>query len=281
MGDSFFRGPCSFIYLRAFRLDFSPLAKCLCLWVAVLEHGVLLFALERLPKFQWSLFCKNKFNGKIIMKEIYQTYIFDCDGVLLDSNPVKGEAFYRAALPYGENVASAIREYHMANGGISRFRKFRYVFEVLLGRTEYEADYDAMVIDFSRFSREGLMACSPVAGVRKYLESLPAKAQKFVISGAEEEELRWCLEHHGLASFFDGIFGSPRSKPEVLQGLKESGALVFPAIYFGDSRYDFLSSTSEGCDFKFVSGYTDFTSWRAFVAENGIESIQDFTDLLV
>ncbi len=215
------------------------------------------------------------------MKTDYQAYIFDCDGVLLDSNPVKAEAFYRAALPYGADVASAIREYHMANGGITRFRKFRYVFEVLLGRTEYEADYEAMVRDFSRYSREGLMACAPVAGVRKYLESLPTDAKKFVISGAEEEELRWCLEHHGLASFFDGIFGSPRSKPEVLQGLKDTGDWASPAVYFGDSRYDFESSTAAGCDFTFVSGYTDFSSWRSFVAENGISAIRDFGDLLV
>ncbi|NLC22432.1 MAG: HAD family hydrolase, partial [Halomonadaceae bacterium] len=30
----------------------------------------------------------------------YLTLVFDCDGVVLDSNRVKTEAFYQATLPY-------------------------------------------------------------------------------------------------------------------------------------------------------------------------------------
>ncbi len=210
----------------------------------------------------------------------YQTWIFDCDGVLLDSNPCKANAFYQAALPYGKEIAAEIATYHKNNGGISRFKKFRYVFENLLGRTHYEPDYERMVQDFSRASREELRNCKPVDGVEAFLQSAPAGTRLFVISGAEEEELRWSLEIHGLAKYFEGIFGSPRSKGEILNTLSESQQLLRPAVYFGDSRYDFLSATEAHCDFLFLNGFTDFAGWQSFVQENNIPTARDFTALL-
>ena len=42
----------------------------------------------------------------------YATLIFDCDGVILDSNKIKTTAFYNTALPYGEDAAEALVNYH-------------------------------------------------------------------------------------------------------------------------------------------------------------------------
>ncbi len=51
----------------------------------------------------------------------YSTLIFDCDGVILDSNRVKTAAFFSAASPYGELVAAKLVEHHVAHGGVSRY----------------------------------------------------------------------------------------------------------------------------------------------------------------
>lgn len=59
----------------------------------------------------------------------YQTLVFDCDGVVLNSNKVKTEAFFKAALPYGEAAAQQLVEYHVARGGISRYKKFAWFVE--------------------------------------------------------------------------------------------------------------------------------------------------------
>ena len=55
----------------------------------------------------------------------YKTLVFDCDGVVLNSNSVKTSAFYKAALAYGEVAATALVEYHVANGGVSRYKSSR------------------------------------------------------------------------------------------------------------------------------------------------------------
>lgn len=209
----------------------------------------------------------------------YSTWVFDCDGVILDSNRAKANAFYTSALRYGEKIAQEIKEYHIQNGGISRFTKFRYVFEKLLGRDNYEDDYNLMVKEFSKCSEEELKRCNPVTGIREFLQSAPKNIRKFVVSGAEEEELKWCLSFHGLSQFFDGIYGSPKAKPEILSTLLKTNLAKQPAVYFGDSKYDFESATSAGYDFVFVSEATDFADWPNFTKANGINSITNFFEI--
>ena len=59
----------------------------------------------------------------------YKTWFFDCDGVLLDSNQLKSDAYYQVGLPYGKENAQALVEYNKRLGGVTRFEKFKYFFE--------------------------------------------------------------------------------------------------------------------------------------------------------
>ena len=57
----------------------------------------------------------------------YKTLIFDCDGVVLNSNKVKTEAFYETVVKkYGSQAATALADHHKTNGGISRYKKFEF-----------------------------------------------------------------------------------------------------------------------------------------------------------
>ena len=48
--------------------------------------------------------------------------VFDCDGVILDSVPVKTRAFARLAEPYGEEARDRFVMYHTVHGGVSRYQ---------------------------------------------------------------------------------------------------------------------------------------------------------------
>ena len=68
-------------------------------------------------------------------KEKVQTIIssarvifWDFDGVIKDSVPVKSEAFRKLFSPYGKKVTNSVVEHHMANGGMSRYKKIPYYF---------------------------------------------------------------------------------------------------------------------------------------------------------
>ena len=59
---------------------------------------------------------------KMILNK-YETIIFDCDGVILNSNIIKTEGFFEFALSLGKKNAEKLVNYHIKNGGISRYEK--------------------------------------------------------------------------------------------------------------------------------------------------------------
>ena len=72
----------------------------------------------------------------------YQTIIFDCDGVILNSNFQKIEAYRNTALNYGatKDQADELVQYHIKLTGISRYVKFKYFLREIMGEK---------VLDFS------------------------------------------------------------------------------------------------------------------------------------
>ena len=62
----------------------------------------------------------------------YRSLVFDCDGVLLDSNKVKSDAFYELALFAGKEKANELLTYHLKNGGVSRYEKIKYFYSEIL-----------------------------------------------------------------------------------------------------------------------------------------------------
>ena len=61
-----------------------------------------------------------------------QAIVFDFDGVLPESVKAKGDAFYALYQAEGSNIQQQVLDYHLANGGVSRFDKIRYYEETLL-----------------------------------------------------------------------------------------------------------------------------------------------------
>ena len=53
----------------------------------------------------------------------YHSLIFDCDGVILNSNQIKSDAFYNVAKQFGDIAAKKLLKFHLENGGISRYKK--------------------------------------------------------------------------------------------------------------------------------------------------------------
>ena len=209
----------------------------------------------------------------------YKTWLFDCDGVLLDSNAVKTDAFYELALPFGEDVADALVVHHRQYGGVSRFKKVRHLYEDLLERRDAEAEIEAGIEEYGRLVRQRLLECSETPGVRDFLDAIPEGTYRAVISGGLEEEVRFVLHERGLANYFDAIYGSPRTKVEAFEEIGQSQPLGADAIYLGDSRYDYEVATRFGMDFVFLHAFTEFDGWNDYFADTSIPAVPDFGDL--
>ncbi|WP_206057143.1 HAD family hydrolase [Nitratireductor sp. XY-223] len=212
----------------------------------------------------------------------WRTWVFDCDGVILNSNSVKRDAMFRAALPYGEHNARALVDYHVHNCGIGREIKFyRFLNEIVGLREGVDDAFNALMTAYSRELWNGVIACEEAPGLREALKVLRDDGVLlYVVSGAQQIELRSILSERGLIGFFDGVFGSPDSKDEILAREFASGAMTRPGIFIGDSRYDADAAARAGLDFVFLHGWSDFDDWRSYFASRVPlliqETFQDF-----
>lgn len=188
----------------------------------------------------------------------YKSIVFDCDGVILNSNHIKTNAFYQSVLGYGEEAANQFAEYHVKHGGISRYEKFKYFLTDILRESEVdEGELKVLLDNYARIVRKELASCEVSAHLSE-LKRLTLASSWMVVSGGDEEELRSIFQSRGLGSMFDkGIYGSPDTKDEILRREIMKGSIEFPAIFLGDSEYDMKASKRAGLDFAFISNWSE------------------------
>ena len=69
-------------------------------------------------------------------------------------------------------------------------------------------------------------------------------------------------------------------KRQVLAREKENGNIQLPALFVGDSKYDYQAATGAGLDFIFLSGWTEVADWQKFCEAHQITVKQDIKALL-
>ena len=214
----------------------------------------------------------------------YTTLIFDCDGVVLDSNKVKSEAFYQATLPYGEAAAQAMVDYHVANGGISRYKKFTHFLEKIVpayADLQQRPDLEALLQAYASHVRGGLLSCDLAPGLEVLRQKTP-NARWLIVSGGDQAELRDVFAERSIAEWFDGgIFGSPDTKEELLARELASDNIQHPALFLGDSKYDYQAASFVSLDFVFLSGWSEVADWESWAQEKQLASVGSVQSLLV
>ena len=210
---------------------------------------------------------------------VFNTFIFDCDGVILNSNRVKSEAFRKAVIDYGNIEANELVRYNEEYGGISRKDKIRHFFENILKVRDFEDEAESVLDKFSEIVKSELGSCE-LSGSIVDLRSKYKKTRWFVVSGGDEMEIEDALRNRGIIHFFEKIYGGPKKKAEIFESMKMNGDITFPAIYFGDSKYDYQSADGAGLSFLFVSGWTDFHDWKGYCEVKGVQSVESLEDLL-
>lgn len=209
----------------------------------------------------------------------YATLIFDCDGVILNSNTIKTRAFYNVALPYGQAAAEELVNYHVQHGGKSRYQKFDYFISSIIGRGSFPAEIQTLLSSFADEVIKGLMKCEVASGLLSLREATP-NSRWLVVSGGDQKELREVFSKRGLTRLFDGgIFGSPDAKEDILARELINGNISLPAVFLGDSRYDYEASSRAGLDFIFVSGWSEFAEGHSFFEARSIQVVDSIEDL--
>ena len=58
--------------------------------------------------------------------------LFDFDGVIIDSMPIRENGFRLIFKDFDTNLVDKLIDYHNQNGGLSRYAKIKYFFEVVV-----------------------------------------------------------------------------------------------------------------------------------------------------
>ena len=212
----------------------------------------------------------------------YKTLVFDCDGVVLNSNQLKIQAYHDVAIKFGASEAQAqlLVAHHVKLGGISRYPKFEYFLREIMKQAVTEEAIDCLLTSFTSEVKCLLMNCEIAPDLMRLRQAIP-DAKWMIISGGDQAELREIFEQRKLTGFFDaGIFGSPDNKDQILAREIARDNLVKPALFIGDSRYDYQASSKAGLDFVFLSDWTDVEDWKGFCTEQSIQALNHLGDLM-
>ena len=202
----------------------------------------------------------------------YKTIVLDCDGVVLNSNQTKIDAYYNTAKRMGgtDAQAQAFVDYHIKLGSIPRNDKIRHYITDIIHQPLTPELFQAFMDTFTVILDETLMQCQ-VAPALHTLKAATSQAKWMLMSGGDQEELRQIFPRRGLDTLFElGIYGGPTKKNEHLARMIADGTIQFPALFVGDSRFDHQASTGAGLDFVFVSDWTDMPDWKIYCKQHDV-----------
>ncbi|MDN3649308.1 HAD family hydrolase [Reinekea marina] len=212
----------------------------------------------------------------------YKTLVFDCDGVVLNSNKVKSSAFYHAALPFGVNAAQDLVSYHVANGGISRYEKFAYFLKEIApnaARNISGLGLEELLKSYALKVRSGLLSCE-IAGGLLELKARTKGIPWLIVSGGDQDELREVFKERSLGDLFEGgIFGSPDDKELIIEREVQGNNIALPALFIGDSKYDYKAACSSDLDFIFISDWSEVFDWEKWCAEHRISHCNNIASI--
>lgn len=185
------------------------------------------------------------------MSQKITTIFWDFDGVLMNSNAVRDKGFELVLADYPKNQVQQLMEFHQANGGLSRYVKFRYFFEEVRGEKVTDEEVQVWANKFSEIMLANLINEDLL--IKETNDFVKANYQNYkmhIVSGSDGNELRKICKGVGIDKYFKTIEGSPTPKNQLVSNLldkyqydKEDTCLI------GDSFNDYEAAINNEITF--------------------------------
>jgi len=191
--------------------------------------------------------------------------VFDFDGVLVDSNAVKRDAYFSIFARFGDTaqlVAAGLEDqpdgnrYQVIDRVLCRVRS-----EGLLPvERPPEGWVEHLAAAYNAICEEHAATCLEVPGATECLTGLVGRSALFVNSATLQEPLRRVVRRRGWEPFFRGIYGAPTSKANHLRHiLAAEGVRPAEVLLVGDGRRDLVAAQEVGA--RFVGVHNPFNDF--------------------
>jgi len=192
------------------------------------------------------------------MKKL-QALFFDFDGVLVDSNRIKNEAYRILFKPYGEHVVSEIIAYHQQHGGISRVEKIQYAFEKIMQSPLHQEMLKHLAAQYAELVATKVAGAPWITGAKEFLDEMMGRVPLFVISGTPEGELQTIIQQRGMTHYFLEVLGSPIHKADHIHTLQQRYAFnPVDSLFIGDAHTDLQAALAHNMSFIGIQGDYSF-----------------------
>ncbi len=176
--------------------------------------------------------------------------IFDFDGVILDSTPLKSRAYFDLYAGEDPKKLEEMERHERTHGGVTRRLKFAHYEKELFGRSGDPESVERLAQRFSKIVLDAVIACRFVPGAEDLLKTGLGRIDMHLVSGTPMDELPVILERRDLTRYFKSVQGAPTLKPEAFANIMNRGGYD-PArtVAIGDSRTECEVAASLGIPF--------------------------------
>ena len=166
----------------------------------------------------------------------------DFDGVIVESNKAKTEAFRKCFSIYPEYLEEIVA-YHKANLGLTRYQKFEHIFRSIL-KLDYSDVRERWITErFHTIVWQELDTCQEVPGVRSFLETFSKVIPIVVISAAPLNELTRMIDQRHLRTYLQEVMSVKSSKSVIIGQLLQKYSITSnKAVYIGDTNSDLVAA---------------------------------------
>ena len=175
--------------------------------------------------------------------------ITDFDGVVLESEQAKSQAFYDCFSLFPDYV-DQIMAYHHDNTTISRYDKFEYIYKELLKREYTKEERNWVARRFNDIVFQKVVESPPIPGAFEFFDTFSKLVPIYVVSSTPVEELIKVLEALDIVRYFQKVYGTPPEKAMILSKvLRETGTEPSEACFIGDTNEDLKAARANQIPF--------------------------------
>lgn len=178
----------------------------------------------------------------LIDTEDIKNIIFDFDGVIADTLEIKAEAFQHCYNKYSDkdSINYNIRNYHLKNGGVSRFDKFRYFHKNILNREISTFEIKALSKKFDKYVNSRISNLDATENFINFINKCNKKnLNLFISSAASKKNIKTFLNSKAIFGYFNEIFDQTTNKTDHIIKIKmKYKSNTVNTLFIGDSKSD-------------------------------------------
>jgi phosphoglycolate phosphatase-like HAD superfamily hydrolase len=205
--------------------------------------------------------------------------VFDFDGVLVDSNRIKRNAYFEMFAGHGDRktcIAEIVDRDRYSGRYVIIGKILRCLSEE--GVLEIGDRFEALVQDYAtRYNdicENYAATCREIKGASALLSKLSAGLHLYVNSSTPQEPLRRIIARRGWSNYFHAVLGAPKTKKQNLEWI--IGKEQVPAsqvVVVSDGKADLEAARDLGS--PFIAVVNDFNDFE----RDGLKLISDLEEL--